>query len=308
MKSMGTSYNFAVAKIVAIMIVAMGHFFGGILWIPTTFSLFIFGFSSGYFTDKKYHDKFSLKQFWYAKILRIIPSIILINFFLTFVFIIQGKSKIICWQSIITITGLSGFLTWFGIPNPSPYGHGLWFFTLLIIFYLVYPFLRTFRYPQVSIIVVLIITYILKYFYPMGHALWLTAYSFFAGCYFSYYEDRMLLPSPLMSILLFFFFNFFMFILNMFNFNKLNYFLMTLSCFAIAIYLIKGRTPSFLRVILPLSKSIIYIYFLHTYLFLHDLTGIAMVDFFISMILIVVVSFFLANLEHAVLRKNLLHV
>jgi len=52
-----TSYNFKVAKVIAILTVAAGHFLHlqG-FWIAVTAGLFVFAFSSGYFTSLKYHD------------------------------------------------------------------------------------------------------------------------------------------------------------------------------------------------------------------------------------------------------------
>lgn len=37
--------------------------------------------------------------------------------------------------------GLAGFLNWAAIPNQGALGAGLWLFTLLLIYYLAYPYL-----------------------------------------------------------------------------------------------------------------------------------------------------------------------
>ena len=54
-----------------------------------------------------------------------------------------GKGRhIFNWQSLLGVFGLSGWLNWLYLPpNPSPFGAGLWYFTLLLLFYLGYPLL-----------------------------------------------------------------------------------------------------------------------------------------------------------------------
>ncbi len=37
---------------------------------------------------------------------------------------------------------MTGFLNWLDIENNSPFGAGMWFLTLLLIFYAFFPFLR----------------------------------------------------------------------------------------------------------------------------------------------------------------------
>ena len=55
-----TSENFRIAKVVAILIVAVAHFhLGFYLWIPAAVALFVFGFSSAYFTAEKHDDSIS---------------------------------------------------------------------------------------------------------------------------------------------------------------------------------------------------------------------------------------------------------
>ena len=51
------SRNFQIAKVLAILLVVVGHFGLGVsLWQLVTVGLFVFGFSSGYFTSAKYRD------------------------------------------------------------------------------------------------------------------------------------------------------------------------------------------------------------------------------------------------------------
>ncbi len=138
-----TSYNFMLGKVVAIYAVAAAHFLplpGD--WIAASVGLFVFGFSSGFFTSAKYQDDFQLGRFWWKKLTRLGPDLLVINLFLLVLFLAQGKSGIWTWQTLTSLLGVKGFLTWFGLKNPSPFGAGIWFLTLLLIFYAVYPLLR----------------------------------------------------------------------------------------------------------------------------------------------------------------------
>ncbi|WP_297480428.1 hypothetical protein [Ferrovum sp.] len=130
-KSSDISYNFSVAKVLSILMVATGHYFGGILWVPTTVALFVFAFSSGYFSALKYTGNFSVKKFWIAKVVRLGFSLIFINFFLLLLFIFQRKNNIFSWDSVLGMAGLGSIFTWLGLPYKSPFGSGLWFLTTL---------------------------------------------------------------------------------------------------------------------------------------------------------------------------------
>ena len=135
------SYNFSIAKVLAILMVVTGHYFTKtipILWIPTTVALFIFAFSSGIFTSLKYRNNFNIKLFWKKKFVRLIPNLIVINIFLFVVFVYQHKAGIFTWHTLPALFGMSGVLNWLKIDNLSPFGYGLWFFTLLFINFYTY--------------------------------------------------------------------------------------------------------------------------------------------------------------------------
>lgn len=142
MKPADISYNFSVAKVLSILTVAAAHYFGGLLWIPTTVALFIFSFSSGYFSSSKYAGDFSVKEFWKAKLVRLGSNLALINLFLLALFLFQGRSNVFTWDSLWGVSGLSAALAWFGLPYHSPFGAGQWFLTVLYIYYLAYPVLE----------------------------------------------------------------------------------------------------------------------------------------------------------------------
>lgn len=134
------SDNFTIAKFLAIVLVSTGHYFNGsLLWAPVTVGLFVFAFSSGYFTALKHPTNAPLKDFWLAKLKRLGPPLIVINLFLALLFLVQGHEGIWHPHTLIGMTGMTGLLNWFGIPNQSPFGAGLWFMTVLLIFYLIYP-------------------------------------------------------------------------------------------------------------------------------------------------------------------------
>jgi len=81
-----TSANFAAAKVLSILLVLTGHFFDGtLLWIPVTVGLFVFAFSSAYFTEKKYATAVDLRAFWANKLGRLaIPFWVTRGFLLIF--------------------------------------------------------------------------------------------------------------------------------------------------------------------------------------------------------------------------------
>jgi hypothetical protein len=131
-----TSRVFDILKFGSICLVFFGHFFGNqipLIWIPVTTALLVFSFSSGYFTHLKYKPHLDVKAFWKNKFQRLGIKLFVINGFLLLMFIFQGRPDIWTWQTFVNMIGLTGILNWFHIPNLSPYGKGLWFFTLLII-------------------------------------------------------------------------------------------------------------------------------------------------------------------------------
>ncbi|MFT4174285.1 MAG: hypothetical protein QM639_17100 [Rhodocyclaceae bacterium] len=140
--SHAVSENFRYAKLLAILLVATGHFFeGSLLWLPVTVGLFVFAFSSAYFTAQRYGAHRLGGAFWAAKVQRLLPALLVIDLFLLAIFIGQDRDGILSLHSLLGALGLSGLLDWLGIHNRSPFGNGLWFLTLLWAYYLVYPWL-----------------------------------------------------------------------------------------------------------------------------------------------------------------------
>ena len=190
MKPADVSYNFHVAKVLSILMVATGHYFGGLLWIPTTIALFIFAFSSGYFSALKYRGDFSIGKFWTAKILRLGYSLLFINAFLVILFLFQGRTGIFSFDSVLGMFGLSAALSWFGLPYHSPFGEGLWFLTVLWLFYLAYPLVERINRNSAAAFVfmlsMLFITTILSAEIKSAYTLWMVVFAFlFAVCFLS---------------------------------------------------------------------------------------------------------------------------
>jgi len=176
------SQTFHIGKFFLILAVFTGHYFDNIeiLWVPVTIALLIFSWSSGFFTYLKYNGNFNKKKFWQKKTERLAVNLAVINIFLFVLFFIQDRSGIWTWQTIVNIFGMNGFLNWLRIPDYSPFGNGMWFFTLLIIFYILYPGLEFInRRVCVSCFFSIIsvgIAFYLNIIY--GHALWLTICGF----------------------------------------------------------------------------------------------------------------------------------
>jgi len=180
------SRNFTVAKFFSILIVVFGHYPKPFdIWVIVTIGLLIFAYSSGFFTYLKYNGDFDKKKFLWNKIERLSLNLMVVNVFLLIIFLIKREPGIWTWHSLINALGLNGWLTWLRIPNQSPFGAAMWFFTLLLIFYAIYPLLEYLnRNKIVSYIfamVYILTAFHLNYLIPYGHMLWLTSCGFIAG-------------------------------------------------------------------------------------------------------------------------------
>ena len=182
-----TSRIFNLLKVLSIFMVMAGHFFKeySLLYVPVAVGLMIFSFSSGFFTAVKYTGGFSWKNYWRKKLERLGMSLIVVNSALLILFLIQGRSGIWTWYSLANIAGLNGLLNWFKIPDPSPFGSGMWFFTLLLLFYLCYPFLEKMNQTTISVFAALfiLVAFLLSRNIVFGHSLWLTACGFIIGAW-----------------------------------------------------------------------------------------------------------------------------
>ncbi len=299
MKSADISYNFSIAKVLSILMVAAGHYFGGLLWIPTTVALFIFAFSSGYFSSSKYTGDFSVREFWKAKVVRLGLSLALINLFLLALFLVQGRSNVMTWDTLWGVSGLSAALAWFGLPYHSPFGYGQWFLTVLWIYYLAYPAItRVNRNPAVAtvfVLLALVVTTYLNFHVTVGYELWITVFGFILGTYAGHIPARMtfvrsggILVASITAML----------ILNrLFNVNFLNYYFILVSSVMVCNILLVRRLPYALGpFILPFAGCVLEIYLLHCYLFVRSPAS-AIAGFALSLTLILLTAMTLSKIN-----------
>lgn len=278
------SQNFQIAKITSILVVFVAHYFGGVLWVLASLALCIFAFSSSYFTTEKYRTHINIRAFWRQKILRLLPSLIAINLFLVLLFLIQGKHSIFSLDSLISAFLGSGVYNWFNVSNPSPFGAGLWFFTLLLMFYALYPIcpaLFRLKHKQVTLPVLFISSLILHELLPMGHMLWLTVFFFILGGNIS---DAVQKNEPLISLKYTGYSAILLLILSIITpYAWIKIAFIGVTAFIICLLLLKTEMRRFFPAfLLVLDNVLLEIYFLHTYLFFS--VGSLLLGFFISLI------------------------
>lgn len=266
------SVNFQFAKIVSILMVVAGHFGTGIkfFWVPVTVGLFVFAYSSGSFTTAKYQSGFDKQQFWKRKFNRIGVTLLIADCFLLLLFLIQGRPNIWGWETIVSALGLTGLLNWFSIPNDTPFGAGLWFLTLLYIFYVSYPLIKKVAEMKQSLFFATafsVLMWICNLVKPMGHSLWLTATAFVWGVVIrnNKIESNVLLSFFLTGVsFVIMVVNNFFFSIKIFNFPLI----LVFSLF-VCLLLDKIKIPKlFTDAASFLNGTIFFIYLLHGYLFL----------------------------------------
>lgn len=287
------SSNFQIAKVLGILIVATAHFFPDtMLWVPSSVALFIFGFSSAYFTHLKYSQQFDVIPYWTNKVSRLGYSLLVINIFLLIVTFFASGKTIFVWQTPLHLVGLSGLLDWLHIGNASPLGNGMWFFTLLLIFYGVYPLLRMANRHALSSSLVLLIALAgmsyCHFHYPVGYDLWLTSFSFIFGVYIAGHSIHLSTPVYILggaaSVSLMGILNFLL------KINSYNFFLIMAASALLTVWLREAILPAWLlRPISYLSDIVLEIYLIHTYLFFVFI-GSKFADYVLSMCVILITA------------------
>lgn len=274
------SLNYSLAKVAAIFTVLLGHWFAGtVLWVPVSFGLFVFAFSSAYFTARLYGVHVDKSHFWKRKLERLGVRFWLILAFLAVVMELKGRT-VLHWHSIVHFMGLSGALNWSGIPNLSALGAGLWFFTLLLIFYAAYPYLARLSQSRLSAAVVATgstaLAVVLHEQVKVGHELWLTALAFILGVVYGLHEVR---ASPPKIIWVTAAACVALVILNDMQVKQFNTMLILGISVGICIWLSSSRaTPCRpLGRLARLDKYLLEVFLIHTYLFMRP-TGNTWVD------------------------------
>lgn len=305
--SPAVSFNYSVAKVVAIFTVVLGHWYAKtLLWIPVTFGLFLFAFSSGFFTLKIYGARIDRQQFWRKKLERLGLRFWVILAVLAVIVALQGRT-VLHWHTLVHFAGLSGVLNWIPVPNHSALGGGLWFFTLLLIFYIAYPYLALMRGSRAAAAVIAVVSAVaavyLEETVKVGHELWLTALGFILGVAYAAHEVRIraFLCAALAALSCFLLLG-----LNMLGYKAFNTGLIALTSVALAIWLVQAELPRFWLTerIALMEKYLLEIFLMHTYLFVHP-TGHPLANLAISLVLVVVVSVAVYQLAEAVSRRVL---
>ncbi|NNG24231.1 acyltransferase family protein [Telluria aromaticivorans] len=296
------SVNYSLAKVVAILTVTAGHWFTGtILWIPVTFGLMVFAFSSGYFTSAHYGPRVDRQRFWRKKLERLgLRYWILLGFIAALVALKGGT--VAHWHSLVHLFGLSGVLNWANVSSASGMGAGLWFFTLLLLFYLTYPYLaQAVASKRAAVMVVaggFVLAVLLEEQVKVGHELWLTTFGFVAGVAWGAHRPR--LPAGWMLALTMLLWGLLL-ALNVLGIKYMNTVLIASGGLAVAIWLTVAELPRLrvLKGVAILDKYLLEIFLVHTYLFVHP-TGVSGMDFAISLVLIMAVSVLLSVLADKV--------
>ncbi|GJJ04863.1 hypothetical protein RugamoR64_54010 [Duganella rhizosphaerae] len=292
------SLNFSIAKVIAIFTVLLGHWFSpSILWIPVTIGLFIFASSSGYFTARIYGPDLDIRRFWKRKLERLGIRYWIILGFLAVVVTLRGRT-LFHGHTLMHLFGLTGVLNWMGIQNRSGLGGGLWFFTLLLMFYLVYPLLaRLCQSKPSALAVALGATVIAVYLEDqsrIGHELWLTALGFVLGVAYGAHEPRLsawqaAMVAGLGCVALL--------VANRAGFKGANTALIAMTSIACSVWLasaVNFRWHGLSR-LAKLEDYLLEIFLIHTYLFMHPIHN-TLLDLLISTMVIVAVAI---GLNHA---------
>ncbi|MGZ5202905.1 MAG: hypothetical protein ACXWC4_24340, partial [Telluria sp.] len=199
------------------------------------------------------------------------------------------------WHTLVHVFGLSGFLNLFG-HSVSSLGAGLWFFTLLLLFYVAYPYLaRLAAASRGDFLLPLVAT--VFFFYLNEHvilpfSLWLTTLGFilgvFAGLYGTQVPARVSLVLTVGALAMLLASNI------VFGYKTANADLLALACVTVNLWLMRARLPQWkiLRGVAGLEGCLLEIFIIHTYLFIHP-TGINALDFVITMSLVTGMAWFL---------------
>ncbi len=288
------STNISAVKGFSALIVMAGHFGTGIpnYWVVVAVGMLVFTISSGYFTWLRYHGGFRLGIFWRRKLVRLIPRLLVIEFFLLALFILQGWEGLWSWDTAMyIIPGLPGFLAWFHVPNQSPYGAGMWFLSLLLIFYLVYPLLKR-LYQKIGSFAAtaggLLCLFALHRAIVYGHALWLTAAGFLLGMFLA---SRQLRPSAVVSLIVTLAFTIIMVASHaIFKFDAANFFYILTVAMGGILFIREINLPKIVTHVGGLLSGILLeIYLLHPYLLVKP-TGIYRLDQGVSVALVLLVA------------------
>jgi hypothetical protein len=291
------SYNFQFAKVAALFAVIAGHFaqahwhpWSAFLWIPAQVGLAVFGFSSGYFSALRYREGFSLQAFWRAKIPRLLAPLLVADVFLLAILLVQGRENVFHWHSLPALLGLNGVFLLTQDPPQTPLGNGLWFFTLLWLFYLAFPALekvnRSRRTGLVTVVAAGLLALLLSYRAPLGVTFWDTAWFFLFGVFCGKHPGRVNSLQPfILSLVGLVCIPISRFVLHTSSALPSLMLLLEIGVIGILYTVPLPRWGS--RYVLAASALLFEMYLIHTYLFVPSTTGSLAADFLLSLVLIV---------------------
>lgn len=299
--------NISIIKGYAALIVVLGHWvYIPNFWIIQTTALLIFTITSGFLTRLHYQADFSTHQYWKNKILRLCPHLATIYLFLFVVFLVREEKGIFSWITIVHLTGMSGFLNWFHIPPQSPYGEGMWFLTLLLLFYIVYPFInKMYKYSLFSLLFTTIgicCLFILHLYFPYSYSIWVTTAGYLAGLFIiqnkikiSVFYALTLTSIISVSMLIFHF---------VFHCDTINFwFILGLSTSLFLLCLTDIKTPLFFsKVGLWLSTFMLEIYLLHPYLQFSPTKNMT-INLLLSFFILIAISFGVSKTSNVLWKK-----
>ena len=301
------SFNFSVFKVLSILCVATSHWPSMEtlpMWIPTSIGLVIFSFSSGFFTTRIYGVDVDVRAFWRKKVERLAVRYWFLLACLSVLLLAEGKT-VFHWHSLVHVFGLSGFLNLAG-PSASALGAGLWFFTLLLLFYLAFPYLARLAVASRGNIMVpllaAVVFFWLNEFVVLPFSLWLTALGFILGVFAGMYGTRVpawaSLAITLASLVLLLMSNI------VFGYESANGVLVGVACIAANLWLMRVRLPQWgiFRALAKLESCLLEIFIIHTYLFMHP-TGIGALDFAITMTSVIVAAWILNILGSKLVKR-----
>lgn len=289
------SFNYSLFKVLSILMVVTSHWFSNLpLWLPTTVGLFIFAFSSALFTMRSNGAQFDVAAFWRKKLQRLLVRYWFLLAFVSVLLLLEGRT-LFHWHSLVHVFGLSVFLDLFS-HNKSGLGRGLWFFTVLLLFYVVFPYVaklcaasgKDFFLP---LAVTALFMYLNLHILP-GFALWLTMLGFFLGVYVGMYGTEV---SARLSLTLALGSMFAILLLNFaFGYKDATQWLLLLACISINLWILKAYLPQwpFLRALATLEACLLEIFIIHSYFFIHP-SGNTVLDFAASLSLIIALAWIL---------------
>ncbi len=292
------SDNFTLAKFLSIVLVSTGHYFDrSLLWVPVTVGLFIFAFASGYFTSLKHSPNMPLGKFWLAKARRLGPPLIVINLFLGTLFLFQGREGIWHPHTLLGMTGLTGLLNWLGIANQTPFGAGLWFMTVLLLFYVLYPLLAKLLITRAAAITFLLLSAAIC---TLGHLyaspaymLWPTVFGFCLGAIAGHLNWQ---PQKTRTIALGSVTVLAMLAANAMGIKQFNVLFIVIISIASVAFLLSVPISFPANRLSILSGSILEIYLIHGYLFIHPAGWPDWLGYLTSMLVILTTAVLLSLL------------